>query len=86
MIANFIILILITRKTITISIICHLTTINNKVIVKVDQRYFRPTEVNSLLGDASKAKEKLNWIPRISFEALVKEMVKKDLKLIKKGR
>ena len=59
---------------------------NNKVIVKVDQRYFRPTEVNSLLGDASKAKEKLNWIPRISFEALVKEMVKKDLKLIKKGR
>jgi GDPmannose 4,6-dehydratase len=57
---------------------------NNKTIIKVDKRYFRLTEVNTLLGDASKAKKKLNWIPRISFEELVKEMVKKDLKLIKK--
>ena len=50
-------------------------------IVKVDPRYFRPTEVENLLGDASKAKEKLNWSPKISFEELVKEMVKEDLKL-----
>jgi GDPmannose 4,6-dehydratase len=59
---------------------------NNKVIIKVDKKYFRPAEVNSLLGDASKAKKKLNWIPMISFEELVKEMVEKDLKLITKSR
>ena len=53
-------------------------------IIKVDPRYFRPTEVETLLGDASKAKEKLNWVPKISFEQLVKEMVDKDLELSKK--
>ena len=52
-------------------------------IVKVDPRYFRPTEVETLLGDASKAKEKLNWSPKISFEQLVKEMIDEDLKLAK---
>ena len=52
-------------------------------IIKVDPRYFRPTEVETLLGDASKAKEKLNWSPKISFEQLVKEMVNKDLELAK---
>ena len=52
-------------------------------IIKVDPRYFRPTEVETLLGDASKAKEKLNWSPKISFEQLVKEMVDKDLELAK---
>ena len=51
-------------------------------IIKVDPRYFRPTEVETLLGDASKAKEKLNWSPKISFEELVKEMVDEDLKLV----
>jgi GDPmannose 4,6-dehydratase len=51
--------------------------------IKVDSRYFRPTEVESLLGDASKAKEKLNWTPKISFEQLVKEMTLRDLKLVK---
>ena len=45
---------------------------NNKVLVAVDKRYFRPTEVETLLGDASKAKEKLNWTSKISFEQLVK--------------
>jgi len=55
---------------------------NGKDIVIVDRRYFRPTEVETLLGDATKAKEKLNWSPKISFEELVKEMVEKDLKLI----
>jgi len=49
-------------------------------IVAVDPRYFRPTEVETLLGDATKAKEKLGWTPRISFEELVSEMVREDLK------
>jgi len=50
-------------------------------IVSIDPKYFRPTEVETLLGDPSKAKEKLGWEPRISFEQLVEEMVKEDLKL-----
>ncbi len=54
-----------------------------KDIIKIDPRYFRPTEVETLLGDASKAKEKLNWVPKISFEQLVKEMVEEDLKSAK---
>ena len=57
---------------------------NGKEIVVVDERYFRPTEVETLLGDASKAKDKLNWSPKISFEELVKEMVEEDLKLVNK--
>ena len=56
---------------------------NGKDIIKIDTRYFRPTEVETLLGDASKAKEKLNWSPKISFEELVKEMVEEDLKLVR---
>ena len=56
---------------------------NGKDIIKVDPKYFRPTEVENLLGDANKAKEKLNWFPRISFEYLVKEMIDEDLKLAK---
>jgi GDPmannose 4,6-dehydratase len=53
---------------------------NNKVIVAVDPRYFRPTEVETLLGDPSKAKQKLGWTPKISFNELVAEMVREDLK------
>ena len=53
-------------------------------LVAVDLRYFRPTEVETLLGDASKAKEKLGWEPKISFEALVQEMMKEDLILAKR--
>lgn len=51
---------------------------NGKCIVAVDPKYFRPTEVETLLGDATKAKEKLGWEPKISFSELVKEMVKAD--------
>jgi len=51
-----------------------------KSIVSVDPRYFRPTEVETLLGDSTKAKEKLGWVPKISFSKLVKEMVLADLK------
>ncbi|MDD5329854.1 MAG: GDP-mannose 4,6-dehydratase [Sulfuricella sp.] len=49
-------------------------------VVAVDTRYFRPTEVETLLGDPSKAKAKLGWTPRISFDELVAEMVREDLK------
>jgi GDPmannose 4,6-dehydratase len=51
-----------------------------KCIVQVDPRYFRPTEVETLLGDPTKAKEKLGWTPKISFEELVAEMVREDYK------
>jgi GDPmannose 4,6-dehydratase len=54
---------------------------NDKCIVAVDPRYFRPTEVETLLGDATKAKEKLGWTPKISFRELVGEMVREDLKI-----
>lgn len=50
-----------------------------KCIVAVDPRYFRPTEVETLLGDPTKAREKLGWTPRISFDELVSEMVQYDL-------
>jgi GDPmannose 4,6-dehydratase len=56
------------------------TDAHGKVIVKVDPRYFRPTEVETLLGDPSKAKEKLGWTPKIIFKDLVSEMVREDLK------
>ena len=51
-----------------------------KCIVAVDPRYFRPAEVETLLGDASKANNKLGWTPKISFHELVSEMVREDLK------
>jgi GDPmannose 4,6-dehydratase len=48
------------------------------VVVRVDPRYFRPTEVETLLGDPSKAKAKLGWTPTTTFEELVREMVQSD--------
>ena len=53
---------------------------NSKCIVSVDPLYFRPTEVETLLGDPSKAKRMLGWVPRTSFNELVSEMVREDLK------
>ena len=52
-----------------------------KTVVRVDPRYFRPTEVDTLLGDASKAKRQLGWTPEVPFDELVNEMVESDLKL-----
>ena len=57
--------------------------INEKKIIMIDPRYFRPTEVETLLGDPTKAKKKLNWSPRTTFEQLVKEMIDEDLRLVK---
>jgi GDPmannose 4,6-dehydratase len=56
------------------------------VLVKVDARYFRPTEVDRLIGDSSKARAKLGWKPRVSFDALVAEMVAADLKNVALGK
>ena len=63
-----------------------------EVVVRVDSRYFRPTEVDQLLGNPQKAFKKLGWVPKTTLEELVKEMVKsdkdeaqKELILIKKG-
>lgn len=53
---------------------------NGKCIVAVDPRYFRPAEVETLLGDATKAQEKLGWTPKITFEELVSEMMREDLR------
>lgn len=55
-----------------------------KEIVAVDQRYFRPTEVDLLIGDATKAKERLGWIPEYDLNYLIKEMMESDLMLMKK--
>src|SRR5438046_9732899 len=52
---------------------------NGRVIVAVDPRYFRPSEVETLLGDPSKAKAKLGWKPKTSFAELVSEMMRRDL-------
>ena len=53
---------------------------SGRCIVAVDPHYFRPTEVESLLGDASKARQKLGWQPRVTFRELVAEMVAEDLR------
>ena len=57
---------------------------NDKPIIKIDPRYFRPTEVETLLGDPSKAKEKLGWVPEITLDEMVAEMVATDLADAKK--
>jgi len=55
-----------------------------KLIVAVDPRYFRPTEVENLLGDSTKAKEKLGWEPKITFDALINEMMENDIMITKR--
>ena len=55
-----------------------------KPIIKVDKKYFRPTEVEALLGDSTKAKKKLGWKPKIKFNELIKEMIHEDLILAEK--
>lgn len=57
---------------------------NDRIIVAVDPAYFRPAEVETLLGDATKAKEKLGWSPKISFDELVREMAEADYENVQK--
>ena len=57
-----------------------------KVVVKVDERYFRPTEVELLIGDPTKANTKLGWIPKYNLKALVKDMIQSDLAFYEKDR
>jgi GDPmannose 4,6-dehydratase len=57
---------------------------SGRVLVKVDPRYFRPAEVETLLGDPSKAKAKLGWTPEVGFEQLVREMVETDLEIARR--
>ena len=59
-------------------------TTTGKTVVRIDPRYFRPAEVEQLLGDPTKAKEKLGWVPEVKFEELVKIMVDGDLRLLDK--
>jgi GDPmannose 4,6-dehydratase len=59
-------------------------TKSGRVVIRIDPRYFRPTEVESLLGDPSKARDKLGWVPEIDFQTLVNEMVAEDLDLARR--
>jgi GDPmannose 4,6-dehydratase len=58
--------------------------VSGKTLVRVDPRYFRPTEVDTLLGDATKARQKLGWSAEVSFSELVAEMIESDLRLAKR--
>jgi len=57
----------------------------SRVLVRVDPQYFRPTEVELLIGDPAKAKKHLGWQPKVLFEDLVKEMTQADVELVEKG-
>jgi GDPmannose 4,6-dehydratase len=59
-------------------------TTSGRTLVRVDPRYFRPTEVETLLGDPSKAREKLHWSAEVTFPQLVAEMVEADLAIAKR--
>jgi GDPmannose 4,6-dehydratase len=59
-------------------------TKSGRAVIRIDPRYFRPTEVESLLGDATKAREKLGWVPEIDFQTLINEMVAEDLELARR--
>jgi len=56
--------------------------LNNKIIISIDKKYFRPTEVDSLLGDSSKARKELKWKPQYDIHSLIKDMVNEELKKI----
>ena len=57
---------------------------NNEPVIRIDKKYFRPSEVNSLQGDASKARKQLGWYPKISLEDLVADMIKSDIEIARK--
>ena len=55
-------------------------------MLAIDSNYFRPTEVDLLIGDSTKAKEKLGWVPEISLEQLVEDMMDSDLQLFERDK
>ena len=55
-----------------------------KIVIKIDEKYFRPCEVNSLIGDSSKANKKLGWSPTMNLEQLVEDMISHDKKIAQK--
>ncbi len=57
---------------------------SGRTVIRIDARYHRPTEVETLLGDASKARRELDWVPKVSFDELVREMVKADVRLARR--
>lgn len=57
-----------------------------KTLIKIDPRYFRPTEVDFLLGDPSKARDQLGWRTQVSFDEIIKEMVQEDLREAEKDK
>ena len=59
---------------------------NNKCIISCDKKYFRPLEVNTLVGDSSKARKELNWKPKISIKNLIKEMIRNEIEILKDDR
>ena len=61
---------------------CGIDTTTGKIVVRIDPRYFRPAEVEQLMGDPAKAKAKLGWVPEVKFEQLVKIMVEGDIRLL----
>jgi len=63
-----------------------INTANGKVVVEIDPKYYRPAEVDLLVGDASKAKEKLGWKPTYTVQELCREMVQSDLELFKRDK
>ena len=58
---------------------------NNEVIIRIDKRYFRPTDVTSLIGDSGLAHSLIGWEPKYSFHELVREMIDEDLKIANRG-
>ena len=61
-------------------------TVTGRTVVRIDPRYFRPTEVDILLGDSSKAKKALGWKPKVTFDALIDMMIATDMELAKKEK
>ncbi len=59
---------------------------SGEILVQVDPRYFRPTEVDELLGDPTKAQTRLGWKPKVSFDDLIKIMVREDIKEAEKDQ
>ena len=57
---------------------------NKEIVIRIDPRYFRPTEVDQLLGDSSKAERELGWVPKINLEDMVEEMIQNDLEEAKR--